>query len=230
VPDEVIAPDGSPLDVYLALPAEPDVELIDGELAPRSSVLDLGSGPGRLANPLAARGHEVVAVDEAPEMLEHLAPGVVGMQSRIEELTLEQRFDAVVLASNLVNVDDAEVRRAFLGTCRRHVADDGIVLIQRYDPTRFRSVIRDRGVVGPVEVDISILEQHGPWFSARATYRIEERSWTQEFSARVLDDDATERALTAAGLGLERWLDDRRRWLRAVPVQVGGDDATRPHG
>lgn len=218
MPDEVIAPDGSPLEVYLALPAEPDVDIIGSNISRRASVLDLGCGPGRIANPLAARGHEVVAVDEAAEMLEHLAPGVVGMHSRIEDLVLEQRFDAVLLTSNLINVDDEGRRRAFLDTCRRHVADDGVVIVQRYDPTRFRSVIRDRGVLGPVAVDIAIDEQHGSWFSARATYRLEERTWTQEFSARVLDDETTRETLLGAGLRLERWLDDRRRWLRAVPA------------
>ena len=40
--------------------------------APGASVLDLGSGPGRIANPLARAGHDVVAVDDSQAMLDHV--------------------------------------------------------------------------------------------------------------------------------------------------------------
>ena len=58
VPDT--APDGSPVELYLALSPEPDLTRVCSVLHPNWSVLDLGSGPGRIANPLAADGHEVV--------------------------------------------------------------------------------------------------------------------------------------------------------------------------
>ena len=41
------------------------------------------------------------------------------VQARIEGLELGRRFDAVLLASNLVTAEPAQ-RRAFLETCRRH--------------------------------------------------------------------------------------------------------------
>jgi 2-polyprenyl-3-methyl-5-hydroxy-6-metoxy-1,4-benzoquinol methylase len=64
-----VAPDGSPVDVYRALPSEPDSSRIRSILNEVGSILDLGCGPGRFSNPLAAAGHRVVAVDDSAEML-----------------------------------------------------------------------------------------------------------------------------------------------------------------
>ena len=49
----------------------------------------------------------------------------------IQDVQLQRRFQAVLLASHLVNVADEHTRRAFLRTCRIHLAPDGEVLIQR---------------------------------------------------------------------------------------------------
>jgi len=76
VPDT--APDGSPVEVYLALSPEPDLTRVRSVLHPNCSVLDLGSGAGRIANPLAAEGHEVVAVDKSVEMRRHRGRARVG--------------------------------------------------------------------------------------------------------------------------------------------------------
>jgi SAM-dependent methyltransferase len=45
---------------------------LDGQLARGASILDVGSGPGTYAIPLAARGFRVTAVDLSPKMLERL--------------------------------------------------------------------------------------------------------------------------------------------------------------
>ncbi len=70
-----VAPDGSPVEVCLALPAEPDLSRVCSVLPSLTSVLDLGSGPGRIANPLSAAGHDVVAVDDLSEVLTHVVGG-----------------------------------------------------------------------------------------------------------------------------------------------------------
>jgi SAM-dependent methyltransferase len=53
-------------------------------------VLDLGSGPGTLANPLAGYAGEVVAVEVEPEMLDELrraaAPNVTVVEARAEDV------------------------------------------------------------------------------------------------------------------------------------------------
>jgi 2-polyprenyl-3-methyl-5-hydroxy-6-metoxy-1,4-benzoquinol methylase len=54
------------------LPSLGEIEYVESLLSPNSSVLDLGAGAGRIADPLAELGHRVTAVDESPEMLAHI--------------------------------------------------------------------------------------------------------------------------------------------------------------
>ena len=69
-----VAPDGSPVAFYARLPATGEPELIHA-LAPRgSTILDLGCGVGRMAGPLAALGHRVTGIDNAPGMLDARVP------------------------------------------------------------------------------------------------------------------------------------------------------------
>ncbi len=97
---DAVAPDGSPVDVYLALPAEPELGHVRSVLSPGSAVLDLGCGVGRLSNPLAADGHEVVAVDESAEMLAHVI-GPEAVLADLWHLDLGRRFDVVLATSHL---------------------------------------------------------------------------------------------------------------------------------
>ncbi|GGN88168.1 hypothetical protein GCM10010112_71400 [Actinoplanes lobatus] len=68
----VVTPDGCTVEVYLHLPANGEPDLIDRAVPEGSRILELGCGTGRLANVLAARGHDVVGVDESAAMLSHL--------------------------------------------------------------------------------------------------------------------------------------------------------------
>jgi hypothetical protein len=60
--------------------------------------------------------YAVTAVEK--EMLAHVKEAET-ICAPIEQLNLRRRFDAVLLASNLITVDDPQ-RRAFLETCKRH--------------------------------------------------------------------------------------------------------------
>ncbi|HEX3089280.1 MAG TPA: class I SAM-dependent methyltransferase [Ilumatobacteraceae bacterium] len=97
-----VVPDGSPVEVYLALEPEPDLSRIRSVLPAGASVLDLGSGPGRIANVVAAAGHDVVAVDDSPEILARVvrAETVLG---DVWTLDLGRRFDAVLVLSHLID-------------------------------------------------------------------------------------------------------------------------------
>jgi SAM-dependent methyltransferase len=77
-------------------------ELIDrlvaaAGLAPSARVLDLGSGPGHVALPMAERVAEVVAVDPEAEMLAEIhAPNVRTVLGRAEDVDADWgRFDLV---------------------------------------------------------------------------------------------------------------------------------------
>ena len=217
-PDDQKALDDSPVGLYLAIGTEGEPELIHSVIPAGASVLDLGCGVGRIAHPLIRLGHPVVAVDESSEMLAHVR-GAETVHSKIEDLDLGRTFDCVLLMSNLVNTSDERRRAAFLRTCRRHVAADGAVLIERYDPKlRIREGVWD-GAYGGVDITLERRGKGGtgPW---TLTYKHPDgRTWTQEGSGapHVLADDEMRAALARAGLEIERIFGPKRRWILARP-------------
>lgn len=217
-----VAPDGSPVAVYAALPAEPEFSPVLAHVRPGRSVLDLGCGAGRLANELARRGHEVVGVDESAAMLARLAPGVRAVEARIEQLALAERFDVVVLASYLVNVPGRERRRGLLEACARHVARDGQVLLARYDPDWAERLTRERARVGGVGVTLEVRDRRGALLSLRTVLELDGRRFPQEHTARILGDDELAAELGGVGLELAGRLDGW--WVVARPA--GGIAAT----
>jgi SAM-dependent methyltransferase len=201
--DPDVAPDGSPVAVYLAMPPHDALELVADQVPAGGSVLDLGCGVGRLADPLATLGLSVVGVDAHADL--------VG-------LDLGRRFDVVVLASHLVNHPSRAP--AFLTTCRRHVATDGCVLVERFHPDLLDELDEREGTVDAVHVRHEVHRRDGTAFTASAHYSVGGRTWTQRYDAVLLDDAALDRLLARAGLRAEAWLDEDDRWLRAVPVPV----------
>jgi SAM-dependent methyltransferase len=110
----VITPDGCAVDFYALLPPGREPEIIH-RAAGRAgaSILELGSGTGRITGALAKLGHPVVAVDESPEMLARNRSAET-VCARIEDLALGRTFDVVLLASNLLNAPDTGIRQALL--------------------------------------------------------------------------------------------------------------------
>lgn len=188
-----------------------------GAVPEGAEILELGCGAGRLTHPLVALGHPVVAVDQSEEMLRHVR-GAETVLGDIETLELGRRFPCVLLASHLVNADDAD-RAAFLACCRRHVAADGVVLIQRLEPETDWSTLEGRTQErGGVSVTLRDVHLDGRSLSAVAEYRIGDDVWRQPFTSRLLDDEELADELAAAGLRLGRVLDERRTWVAAVPA------------
>lgn len=104
------APDGSPVEVYERLPELGEGEIVVSVLAAGASVLELGCGAGRITRQLVRLGYRVTAVDESPEMLANVLDAAT-VQAQIEGLELGRRFDAVLLASNLVNAEPPRLPR-----------------------------------------------------------------------------------------------------------------------
>jgi SAM-dependent methyltransferase len=210
MPTPDVAPNGSPVAVYLALPAEPDLSRVRGVLPPNGSVLDLGCGVGRIANPLAAAGHSVVAVDDSAEMLARLA-GPEPVLGDVWALNLRRRFDAVLALSHLINGREPALRSGLLGVCRRHLGANGKVVVQRYAPdwTPTEGV----GTVGKVEVHLHDVALFEDGFSAQVTYRIGQQRWTQSFDGAIVDDAELASLAGAVGLSVVDTLDDTGAWV-----------------
>lgn len=213
-----LAPDGSPIPVYLRFPPLGEAEIVDAAVPRAAAILELGCGVGRITHELLRLGHQVVAVDESQEMLAHVA-GAETMAARIEELDLARQFDCVLLASHLVNTADDAQRSAFLRTCARHVGDDGVVLIERHPP-EWRPEPGVRGTIGEVTIALENVRVDPPLVAATVRYAVDGETWRHPFVARLFDDDDLDRELRAVGLTLTRVLDERRAWVEARKAKL----------
>ena len=204
------APDGSPVEVYKRLPELGEGKIVAAAIPAGASVLELGCGAGRITRQLVRLGYRVTAVDESAEMLAHVREAET-VQASIEGLDLGRRFDAVLLASNLVNAEPDQ-RRAFLETSRRHsdlVVVEGLPL--GWSPENGETMLGDvRSRLRVDRVDGSVV--HGA-----VEYDVAGETWRHVFAMRAFADDAElGAALAEAGLRLERRLDPR--WFVAVPA------------
>jgi SAM-dependent methyltransferase len=193
-------------------------------LKPRSTILELGAGAGRVTHALAELGHRVVAVDQSPEMLQWVR-GAETVVADIEGLDLGRRFDAVVLGSHLVNTDDDATRAAFLATCRRHVADGGVVLIEHHPADWAETARESRSERNGVVLKLTEVRRDPPFVSATSVYEVEGQTFRQSFVARVLSPEELSTELRAAGLQIRRALSPT--WTEAVPILAGGADGVR---
>jgi len=210
------SPEGDPVELYSILRAGRTPDVVDSALSPGASVLELGAGAGRLTHPLLERGHTVVGVDHSAEMLEHIR-GAETVCAEIPGLDLGRKFDAVVLGSCLVNLTDAEVRYEMLATARRHVRDDGQVLIERALPEWFTGVGEPR-VWEDLTATLSQVEQLTPRLvRALMEYRWQGRHWTHLQIVQFLDDGELDMYLKATGLSRTSWLTDDMSWMTAAP-------------
>jgi SAM-dependent methyltransferase len=85
-----------------------------------ASVLDAGCGTGRVAIELARRGIRVLGVDADPDMITAArakAPELAWRQVDLAGLALDERFDVVVLAGNVVPYVAASRRAAAIAAC-----------------------------------------------------------------------------------------------------------------
>ena len=212
----VITPDGCAVEFYARMTARDEPVIVHEAIRPGTRILELGCGAGRVTHPLVALGHPVVAVDESPDMLARVR-GAETVCARIEELALGRRFDMVLLASHLINADPA-TRTAFLAACRLHVADDGCVIIEQHPPEWFSAAAEAETTRDGIIFRLRDVTRPAPnLVSATVEYVAGDQRWTQSFVANRLGDDELVTVLGEAGLRLDRYLTDDRRWLRAVP-------------
>jgi SAM-dependent methyltransferase len=209
------SPDGWPVELYRRLPAGDTPALLHAAMRAGGTVLELGAGAGRLVHPLIALGHPVTAVDHSPEMLSYIT-GATTVLSRIEDLALDQTFDAIVLATYLINTPDRHQRDAFLRTCRRHVAPDGVVLIDRQAPAHFDVVQPGRRIRDDQCSETLMVERDGSYLTVHSATEYAGQRWSQSFVAYRLEDPELDASLRQARLMRCRWLSST--WFTARPT------------
>jgi SAM-dependent methyltransferase len=216
---EDVAADGSPVELYARMPTFGEPELVHATIPAGTNILELGAGAGRMTHRLLELGHPMTAVDSSAAMLARIV-GADRVHAQIEDLDLGRTFGCVLLASQLVNIDDDVQRAAFLATARRHLDEDGgVLLIQRYDPgwadDPSPSESRHDGVI----IRVLSPRREGERLMATVEYEVDGRQWRHgPFTSRILSDDELLGRLFVAGLAFDRWLDERRTWLAAVPT------------
>ena len=213
--------DGCPVEVYRLLPSRGEPEFIHGRIPPACSILDLGAGAGRIADPLVAMGHQVIAVDNSPAMLAHVQRAETALAD-IVAFRDRRTFPAVILASSLINSADPGLRRGFLATVAHHLDPDGTAFIQWFAPDWFDQLqagTSRRGTIGPLASVLQVASVDDGLLDATVSYELGVQSWSQTFRSRRLTLADVEAELAAAGL---RLLGDERHadgdWLIAAPA------------
>lgn len=204
------AADGSPVELYSLLPEQGEGELLAEAVPEGGTILELGCGAGRITRQLLERGYRVTAVDESAEMLAHVRAAET-VEASIEELDLGRRFDAALLASNLVNAAEPRLRQALLDTCARHAS---LAVIETL-PLGWEPRDGTESLFGDVVGRLAVASWSEGIVRGEMAYEVGARRWTHAFAMRVFADDSElDSALAAAGLRLERWL-DRSGWFLA---------------
>ncbi len=125
-------------------------------------VLELGSGTGRLAGPLAAAGVPVVGLDASRAMLERSCrahPHVPVVAADMAELPVRPHaFGGVLVAFNtLFNLPAAALQRRCLAQARQSLLDDGVVIIEAFVPGDGATEAADRVDVVRLDADVVVL-------------------------------------------------------------------------
>lgn len=172
-----------------------------------AATLEGTAGAGRIAQAMLELGYALDTVTQA------IIPADIPLEF-LAGLDLGRRFDPVVLGSHLVNLPDADRRAAFLGLAVRHLADDGVALVEHH-PIDWAETAEEVQPTPGSGVGMEDVRRDRPFVSAVSTFDIGGRFVRQPFTARVLDDAEIAAELEGSSLVVRRrlsptWLEARR--------------------
>jgi SAM-dependent methyltransferase len=133
-------------------------------------ILDVGAGTGRVAIDLARQGHEVVALDRDPELLDELtrradALHLTTVLADAREFELGRRFGLVLAPMQTVQLlGGAPARARFLRRARGHVRADGRIAVAIAETIEAYEV--PDGTLGPLP---DVLERDGAVYFSQPT-------------------------------------------------------------
>jgi 2-polyprenyl-3-methyl-5-hydroxy-6-metoxy-1,4-benzoquinol methylase len=110
-----------------------EARLLDALVAPRSRILDAGSGTGRVGAVLHARGHRVTGVDIDAHLVQAATtdhPGPTWLVGDLAALDLGgEPFDAAIIAGNVLLFVAPGSEARVLERVAAHVRADGVVVV-----------------------------------------------------------------------------------------------------
>ncbi|RQS24411.1 bifunctional 2-polyprenyl-6-hydroxyphenol methylase/3-demethylubiquinol 3-O-methyltransferase UbiG [Burkholderia sp. Bp8998] len=193
--------------------------------ATRQRILDLGCGTGTFARRLAAAGHDVVAIDPAPAMIDHArrqpgAGAVRWLACDLDGLPPGSPFDVVVMTGHAFQclLTDAAIDATLRGV-RRVLADDGRFLFETRNPrvepwlgwTPQASTSRiDSPEFGIVELHHAVTAVDGPIVSFDTIYRFHrgDTRVTNASRLRFIAQHDLQVQVAAAGFSSVDWCGD----------------------
>jgi len=210
--------DGSLIELYRRMPPTGEPEQIDALLQPRSSVLELGAGTGRIADPLAQLGHHVTAVDDSDRMLAEVRHART-VRARIEDLRLAEKFDAVLLPTNLIHYRGVDLRRAVLATVAHHLKPTGRAIIQWKPPPYWAarpSGWTETKAIGDVTARVTIHGDLDGLVDGEYALIVDSSELRQCFHLEVLTVEELRHELEYAGLQLLNMTPESTEWLEGA--------------
>lgn len=148
-----------------SLPDTHDAVEFLSELAGENRVLELGVGTGRIACPLADRGHDVTGLDNSPGMLAQLRARPDGANVEVVlgsfvDPPVEGKFPLVLaLFNTYFSVTTQEEQLAAFRSAKEIVTDDGLLVVETSVPDVARADSQGRTLnTGGVERDRVFLE------------------------------------------------------------------------
>ncbi|MBI2780375.1 MAG: class I SAM-dependent methyltransferase [Chloroflexi bacterium] len=181
-----------------------------GEPAGDAATLDGTRGAGRIVAALGELGIDLGTVRQLIVEAGADAP-------EIDRLDLGQTFDLVVLGSHLVNRPEEGVGGALLAVARRHLAPNGLLLLEHHPIDWAETAAEVRPTPGGGRLGMVDVRRDPPFVSAVSVYDVRGRVVRQPFTARVLTEAELVAALKSVGLKVTRRL--RPTWLLAVRAQ-----------
>ncbi len=133
-----------------------EARFVDTVVGRGSRILDAGCGAGRVAGELHRRGHDVLGVDADPMLIEAATADVPGPSWLVADLaTLDlpgDRFDAAVLAGNVMVFLAPGSEGTVLQSIARHIRPGGVIILgfatdRHYSVDAFDRDCRDAGLL-----------------------------------------------------------------------------------